>query len=331
MPPVTRGRTPGPIRGGGGMRNPGFAHGYRGPGPGGRIGGGRVLLAEAGQPVSDTATDAQPAAPPAVIREPRAAMLDTVRLEAVQNPLFGASGPQPGDVVQGRLHNCPIGATLIALAHATPATVREMITEIPGDVQYRYEAGGQLETGTASMSYSVRLTTGAPERVTNMLYVGHAGIAYTHTVNHTGWVSFIEKGYAATLPHGYASLSHANTGANGAPETRDAFMALAGRCDMAYLAEGDLRFISHDLQDQPLTDTILQRMFRQARRRPTIAASRERIPSGVQVEPSHSYGVLGFAASQVRLRNPRGGTAAEIRLTRDQFRSAFIAMYQAAS
>jgi len=250
---------------------------------------------------------------------------------SITDPLFVETGPRPEDVVQGRLDNCPVAAALMALARATPERIQEMISRIPGQVRYRYRLRAEERLGTAPLSYTVRLPAAAPVRVSNMLYAGPEGILYAHSSNHSAWVSFLEKGYAASKRGGYVALSQVGTGALDAPDTRQVFTEIVGPCDTAYLGERDYRFISHDLQDQPLNDTILQHMFHLARRRPTIAASRPQASRGSGVRAGHSYGVLGFAGGNVHLRDPRGGPDAELHVTLEEFREAFLALLQAAA
>jgi len=329
MPPVQRGRVPGSVGRFGDPPRPGFLHGIRSNGPAGRIGGGRPLFAEAGRPLDeDTATDAT--APPAALPEPEHALFDTVRLGVCTLPVFARGGPQPADVIQGRLNNCPIGAALMALAHTTPSTITAMISPIEG-------GGGSGETEEAGAEqglqlYQVSIPAHAPVQITNRLYfqgesLTNSNIAYTHSSNGTMWMSLIEKAYATTLSRGYITLSQTGSGAGGAPDTRDVFLAIVGPCETAILGDAGNQLYSSAGEVTMMSGGQLRTMLRQARRRATIAATQPGIRG--PVEAAHSYTVLGFAGGQVRLRDPRGGEHAVVSLSQEQFQQYFAAIIQA--
>ncbi len=328
MPPVQRGRVPGTVGRFGEPPRPGFAHGIRSNGPAGRIGGGRPLYAEAGRPLDDTATDAVSAH--ALPPEPEAALFDTVRLGVCALPLFARGGPQPADVVQGRLNNCPIGAALMALAHTTPSVITGMITAME-------DGGGTGATEDAGAEpglhlFQVSLPSHAPVLVTNRLYfqgesLTAGNIAYTRSSNGTMWMSLIEKAYASTLSRGYITLSQTGTGGGGAPDTRGVFLALVGPCDTAVLGDAGNQLYSSAGEVAAMSAGQLRTMLRQARRRASIGATRPGIRG--PVEPAHSYTVLGFAGGQIRLRDPRGGEHAVVSLNQEQFQQYFAAIIQA--
>ena len=332
MPPIQRGRIPGAVGRSAGRPGPGFVHGLRSNGPAGRIGGGRALFAQAGQLTpDDTASDATMAPVRTLPAEPPPALFDTVRLGVCELPLFARGGPQPEDVIQGRLNNCPVGATLMALAHTTPAIIPGMVTSLEDSASESEEEG---ESAAAAIRlYRVSLPMHAPVEITNRLYftgesLTATNISYTRSSNNTAWMSFIEKAYAATLRRGYVTLSRVGAGGPGIPDTRDVFTAIAGSCETGVFGGDGNQFYSSSGELTPLRSGQLRTMFRQARHRATIAATRS--DTRGPVEASHSYTVLGFAGGQVHLRNPRGGPRAVVSLTEEQFQQYFFAIIQAA-
>lgn len=334
MPPIQRGRIPGAVGRSAAGPGPGFVHGVRSNGPAGRIGGGRALFAQAGQLApDDTATDATMVPAHVLPEEPPPALFDTVRLGVCELPLFARGGPQPEDVIQGRLNNCPVGATLMALAHTTPVTITGMITPLEDSAGESESEEEGASAAAAIRRYRVSLPAHAPVEITNRLYfTGESltarNIAYTRSSNNTTWMSFIEKAYAVTLRRGYVTLSLVGAGDPGIPDTRDVFTAIAGSCETGVFGGDGNQFYSSSGELTPLSSRQLRIMFRQARHRATIAATRS--DTRGPVEASHSYTMLGFAGGQVHLRNPRGGPQAVVSLTEEQFQQYFFAIIQAA-
>jgi hypothetical protein len=294
----------------------------------GGLGAGRLLLAELHQPTAETATDAAPGAMVAQLTEPQRVLLDHVQLRAVDWPLFSGN-PLPQEMIQGRLHNCPLGATLMAMAQATPDAITSMISLVPGTVQYRVatDPPGTYPHQT-DRSFTVRFRGGSPQRVTNMLYFWNERPAYAHSFSNIGWMCFIEKAYAVL--RGNNSYQVLNEGAGTtmpAPSTNDVFEDLAGPFILAHMESNQLFQGGTALE---LTDQLLRQTLQRADDRPTVAASRGDLPEGRPVERSHSYAVLDFRAGRVQLRNPRGGQGASFSQSLSEFRQSFAAAFQAA-
>ncbi len=330
MPPNVRGRVPGPTGAEG--RIPEFG-GFR---PRGNRRHGplrapeRTLLAQLTPEESpETATDAT--APESEIRlvEPSAVPGQPTALEDYDFPLFGSQGtPTAEDVVQGNLDNCPVAATLAALAHARPEVIQNMLSEQHARVRSRVHGDPQGRYPHESRRLiTVRLPGGQPVRVSGLLWRMWGNVAYARSASGSiSWMSYIEKAYASQFSGGYQTLARVGEEAPGIPDTREVFAALTGSWMMAYLVE-DTLFHADGAADALRAGT-LEELLARARARPTIAASRNELPPEGRIEANHSYAVLGFRRGAVQLRNPRGGPHATFQIPFELFRQAFQAVLQ---
>jgi hypothetical protein len=336
MPPIQRGRVPGPVGRppglSGSVHPPRRAHGLRIRGPAGGYGPGPVLLAELAQPTADTATDAQPGAAVVQLTEPEPVFGHPAQLQEVTLPLFTGSPsvPRPGDVKQGALNNCPLAAILVAMAHATSAVLSGMITEQAATVQSRRRSdpAGQYPYQSSRL-YRVQFRSGSLQTVSSMLYYAWGRVAYAHSDAGVGWMSFIEKAYAVFRgSNSYNGLNTA-TQVGPPPSANRVIEDLAGPPDIADLV-GNRMFV-HGSADVALTNQNLRQMLARADGRATIAASpAQGIPTGIGILHNHTYAVLDVnRQGRVLLRNPHGGQGASVDLSLSDFRQAFIAVLQA--
>ncbi len=328
MPPNVRGRIPGPtgtegrLPEFGGLRRRGARrHGPLRPPE-------RPLLAQlTPEEEPETATDATGAGPEVRLVEPSPVFGQPTALADYDIPLFGAQGtPLATEVVQGNLDNCPVAATLAALAHASPEVVQNMISDeqarvrsrVAGDPHGRYpHESDRLVT--------VRLPGGQPVQVSGLLWRMWGDVAYARSPDGTvSWMSYIEKAYASQFSGGYQTLARVGVGGPGVPDTREVFAALTGSWILFDLVEATV--FRADGSTGPLTARSLQDILTGARTRPTIAASRGDLPPQGFIEGSHSYAVLGFRGGAVQLLNPRGGPGVQLDL--GAFRDAFRAVVQ---
>ncbi len=328
MPPNVRGRIPGPtgaegrIPEFGGLRRRGARRwGPLGPPE-------RPLLAQlTPDEEPETATDATAAGGEVRLVEPSAVSGQPTALVDYDIPLFSGQGtPLATEVVQGNLDNCPVAATLAALAHARPEVIQNMLSEryarvrsrVAGDPQGRYpHESDRLVT--------VRLPGAQPVQVSGLLWRMWGAIAYAHSPEGTvSWMSYIEKAYASQFSGGYQTLSQVGAEAPGVPDTREIFAALTGSWLLVHLVENTL--YRADGSADSLDPRGLARLLGAAQAHPTIAASRSGLPPGGLIEANHSYAVLGFRGGAVQLLNPRGGPRVQLDL--GAFREAFQAVVQ---
>ena len=330
MPNVERGRPPGPVRGAGERpgiySNPRFGDGFREPGPTGRIGGAHVLLAEVAHRAQDVASEPQPAAPDTLLEEPLAKLYDQIHLKALDTPLFLSAGPRPDDVMQKGLENSPVGAILVAMAHATPRRVVNMITAIPGEVLCRYRLGQRTDTLAAPRSFRVTFAGKPPQRVSNLLYQDSDGIAFTQSDNNCSWMAFIEKAYATAQPRGYVTLSRIDSGTMGELTTNDVFEEMVGAYKLIHMQGETASLYVGDhvsaLKPEQVGDILLDAPYR-----PTIASSSE-LP-GSEVAASRAYAVIEYRRDWMVLRDPRNIDDPELRMKFEDFRKSFVAVFQA--
>jgi len=333
VPPTTRGRIPGPVRGE--SYPPGGSPRQRGARRQGPLGGpGRVLLAEQERVPQDTASDAVPAAG-RQMTEPDPLSSDIASLRDFQLVLFGASGaPLPEEVIQGNVNACPLAAALVALAHTRAAALQGMVTAVQAAIQSRAlgDPAGQYPH-SAGRLIAVQFPGGSRTEVSSLLWMTGGRIAYCHSTTNTGWMCYIEKAYAVWRGrNAYDNLNRIGTGAADResdytpPDTRQVFMDLAGRCVMAHLEAGTL--YEADDSAHRLTAAGLRELLNRSGNRPTIAASRADTNGRNGIEASHSYAVMGLEEQVIHLRNPRGGEAAGVDIRLPLFAERFAAVLQ---
>jgi len=275
-------------------------------------------------------SDAGSAAAVVELVEPEPVFGQPTALRDVDLPLFAGEGalPAAADVVQGALDNCPVAAILAALAHVDPESVVGMVQRSTADVRSRRSSDPPgSATYRTSRLYTVQFRSGGPVRVSSYLYYTQGAIAYAHSPeDRAAWMSYIEKAYAMMRGGGSYNRLGRTTHLGEAPTVNRVMEDLAGTYDFADLAENQMYRSGADAV--PLTDAMLRDMLGRADRRATVAASASSgVPAGVV--PNHAYTVLNRSRAAVRLRNPQGGSGAEVSFTMEEFRSIFRAVLQA--
>ncbi len=249
MPPNPRGRLPGPV---------GFEdhrqerevqrRGARGRGP--LHDPDRVLLAELDPPASDTATDATAAAgPEREIVEPSPRSGEVASLREFNLALFNdQSNPGPTEVVQGNLDNCPVAATLIALAHTRAEALTNMVSEQVARIRSRSRSDPSDEyPNSSSRLITVQFPGGRRQEISSLLWMTGGRVAYCHSTSSTGWMAYIEKAYAVWKGrNSYDNLNRIGSGQGDSlggyqpPDTREVFADLVGSWLMAHLEGGTI-------------------------------------------------------------------------------------------
>jgi len=268
--------------------------------------------------------------PPVLLVEPGAVLrMAPPSLRAVALPLFGGQGPRPDEVVQDQVANSPLAAVLVAMAHAGPQMLLDMITEhrtavwsrLPSDAMWRW---------CTDRLYVVHFRRHTPVRLSSMLYHSADGwLVYARTPNGVGWVSFIEKAYAVLRGSNSYNGLNDTTPLHQPPSADQVMDDLVGPHDGLDL--GHDRVFFHSGQEGALTPGHLQHVVQQAERLPTIAVSLDTNVPVAGIVARHDYGVLGVVGSRnmVRLYNPSGGPDAHVVLALTDFGRAFKAVLQA--
>lgn len=245
-------------------------------------------------------------------------------LQDVQLPMFGHQGPQPDDVVQGAISTCPAAAAMVAMAHANPAAIRNMITG--------YQAGTTGTTTAPALPrvYDVlfRRRNARVVRVTSRFYHQAGQLIYANSPNGVIWPSLLEKAYAVFAGgNSYSGLARSQRQLSNPPDVNQVMQDFVG--NLGWIAHTNAQNVT-----QPLTGLSsaqrrnLIRELNQAGNRPTIAASLgSNVPAATNVVANHGYAVLAYSSGQVTLRNPWNNTSiaggAQFRLSFNQFLSAF--------
>jgi len=313
MPRREIGRLPGP-QGIGGFGSTGQSRG-----PLSRLPPNAILLAQAGGVIVPIPNRIP--TEPTPIRGPGS---QNLTLQDVQLPVFGHQGPQPDDVIQGAISTCPAAAAMVAMAHANPAAIRNMIIG--------YQAG-TVATSTAPALprvYDVqfRRRNARVVRITTRFYHQAGQLIYARSPNQVIWPSLLEKAYAVLAGgNSYSGLARSQRQLSNPPDVSQVMQDFVG--NFGWTAHTNAQNVT-----QPLTGLSsaqrrnLIRELNQAGNRPTIAASLgSNVPAGTNVVANHGYAVLAYNGGQVTLRNPWNDSSiaggAQFRLSFNQFLSAF--------
>jgi Calpain family cysteine protease len=110
--------------------------------------------------------------------------------------------PEFSEVRQGRTGNCPVVATLAALAHAAPDRVRQMITTTSTSV--RAQVIDTSKTNPThrlvvkeSVLYKVRFAKGDSAEVSGLLWSRGGELEYASSTRDALWPGIFEKAYVA--------------------------------------------------------------------------------------------------------------------------------------
>jgi len=340
---INRGRTPGPAGLLGDIEDdiyavqPGLRPRRPGPvgtGPQGALYYSSYADANGG---SGSTHSSQPSLPAVKIVEPEPTSSSYV-LQPENAPLFNNS-PKPDEVIQGELWVCPLAAVLVAVAHANPKKLMEMLPKpTPAQVISTLDSDPKFRMVT-DVVMTVQFPDANPIKISKLLYhkpieeEGEGGgIPYAHSNNGVGWVSFIEKAYVVLRGKNTYQRLNVSPGLDIGQVMGD----VVGPYLIIDLVNGRLFTPKgkdmKDTKDEDLSDKRLKDLIKAAAQRPTIAASLEK-PPGKTIHKNHGYGVMGFDGKKVQLRNPWGSDAAEspdVALSLEEFKKNFQMALQAA-
>lgn len=270
--------------------------------------------------------------PPVLLVEPGAGLRVTpATLRAVALPLFGGQGPRPHEVIQGQGGNSSLAAVLVAMAHARPQMLCDMITERRAAVCSRLASDARCRWWTDRL-YAVQFRHHAPVRLSSLLYHSADGrLMYASTPNGVGWASFIEKAYAVLRGNNSYNELNDTTPLHQPPSATQVMDDLVGPHDVFDL--GHNRVFFHNGQAGALTPGDLQHVVERAGRLPTIAVALDTHVPVPGIMARHGYGVLGVTGSSnmVRLCHPSGGPDAQVVFSLTDFGRAFKVVLQATS
>jgi hypothetical protein len=258
----------------------------------------------------------------------------TYVLRPEYTPQFNGD-PKPDDVIQGELAACPLAAVLVAVAHANPKLLTNMITATTAVVVSTLAADSKFREVT-SVLMTVQFRDTKPIEISRLLYYESFGdedqpvfqIPYTHSDNGVSWVSFIEKAYVVLRgKNSYATLN-LDRQLNAVQVMTD---VVGPPLHVNLLSGRLLTPKGNDTKNEELSDKHLIAALKAAKQRPTIAASLDSIPKGSKIVANHGYGVISFDGKKVSLRNPHGGTDADVLISLGDFKKNFEAVLQAIS
>ncbi|MGE0822568.1 MAG: C2 family cysteine protease [Candidatus Binatia bacterium] len=290
------------------------------PGPLGT--GGTLFVGEDG--VTPVPQQSQPTVSTVNLVEPDPVFRDDVKLREVLLPLF-ASDPQPGDVIQGGIANCPLAAVLVAAAHVNPQQIKGMISETTADVNSTSKSDSKFKKKTTKL-LTVKFLKGKPVEISRLLYHDDEGdLVYAHSPNGVSWVSFIEKGYAVLRGRNSYNGLNERTQLREPPSANQVMEDVVGSPDVILL------------DGAKVDDKRLRTLLKNANTHATIAASRNTSSEfgKITIVAHHGYAILAFKDkkndkdAEVQLRNPWGGAGADITLSLKDFKAAFAAVLQA--
>lgn len=223
----------------------------------------------------------------------------------------------PSDVSQGMLGDCFFLASLAAVAKFYPNLLAGNISGPDGDGQYSVRFYRKTMFGTFE-EVVIRVRPNFPEIGTS----GQAAYAKEGD-NQEMWVMLYEKAYAQLLGS-YGTLNQGGV-------AEDALEALTGREASTTSTRGGF-FGTDTMSANQIRDNIRGSLQNS---RPVVAdthperdfnnlpkADRD-FASTKQIVGSHSYSVLSCDDTHVRLRNPWGGSGAEIVISWAQFRTFY--------
>jgi len=218
--------------------------------------------------------------------------------------------PKYSEVRQGRTGNCPVVATLAALAHAAPDRIIPMITTTSAIVRAQViDTGETTRTHRLvvkeSVLYKVRFAIGDPVEVSGLLWSRGGELEFASSTRDALWPGIFEKAFV--VAHGgnsYQTIS-------GSVKPHEAMTNMLGPVDE--LEPGNLK-----------------KLLNRARSTPTIAGTWRDLPSDLNVPAGivgfHTYAVLDFRGSNVSVFDPRDGAVISVPLA--TFQRAFDSVVQ---
>ena len=246
--------------------------------------------------------------------EPATGWTSSLQMENYSGKPIVILPPKYSEVRQGRTGNCPVVATLAALAHAAPDRIIPMLTTSSATVRAQVIDTGQT-TATArpvlieTVLYKVRFAKGAPVEVSGLLWTRDSELEYASSTRGALWPGIFEKAFV--VAHGgnsYQTISASVT-------PHEAMTNMLGAVDEVFLAE------------RPGSVTGL---LKRAPSRPTIADTWTNLPLNLKVPAGiigfHTYAVLNFDGSNVSVFDPLDGEVIPVPLA--TFKRAFESVVQ---
>ena len=203
-------------------------------------------------------------------------------------PRFMADEITADEVEQGDLSDCTVPAVLAAMAN-TEIGRKQIHAIVQFDeraiVHSKWSRGDLVSPGLVTIA----LQSGSQE-ISRLLYREGADLLFARSKNGAGWVSFIEKAFAAKKG-GYQEIAHIGVAA----VMRDLTGTEPIHTQLRSAEKGKLLLDSHGI-------AALRTLLARATLRPTVAATPDpkvkatfNTASGLLA--SHAYAVLGFKAS----------------------------------
>jgi hypothetical protein len=370
-PLATLGRIPGATGAGGGLVTLPWSLNQLTPQPPGVVGWGRMslfsdpnLLAQNGLIVPMQASPPAQANAAAPLTEPgigstsklpQAMQSQVQKLDRTPTKLdlfdSTTTQPSPDDVRQGFVGDCPVPATLIAMA-GTPTgrtKITAMIQSLTVKALASKESNGTMHTTDRKLQ--VTFASGTSVDITDYVYLN--GYVTSPGVKSTGnlemvftrsdgnptsgvmWPSFIEKAYVVLKGSDYDVL-----------DGRDVKEVMNDLWGSHIFAAFDMGKKTADITtggkttyfdfskkgDKAKFDAALLQLLNDVAKKPTIAGSLATTPNS-NIEPGHAYAIEGFANKQVQLVNPHDPTAPgvkprKIQLKYDDFLANFGELLQ---
>jgi hypothetical protein len=224
--------------------------------------------------------------------------------------------PEVDEVRQGRTGNCPVLATLAALAHAARYRVKNMISTRGAKVTAQVTdtsqptPGNPLTITEETVLYKVRFAKGDPVEVSGLLWTRRGKPEYALSTRDALWPSIIEKGYV--VEHGGNSYQRIF----GSVTPHEAMTNMLGPVNELLLKNNPGNLID---------------MLRNAPIKPTIADTWLNLPANLKVPAGiigfHTYAVLNYSKSKgVRVYNVLDGAKPDVPIA--TFRQAFESVIQ---
>ncbi len=234
----------------------------------------------------------------------------------------------PNDVNQGSIGDCYFLASLVAIAHSSPALLEQAIT---ANADGTYSVRMYRKEVTDFLFFSTTDFTEVTVQIFPTFPVAAAGTdtanpnasanpphAHGGDVDASGnpelWVRLFEKAYALMMGS-YGAIASGGFGAN-------ALEALTGQAYEEQVLNGD---DTHQHIIDMMGDGAPVEVATNAQSWSSLSAENTTFAQNNSIVPGHSYAVLSADSSGVTLRNPWGSAArvAEPRLTWAQFDALF--------
>ncbi len=246
--------------------------------------------------------------------EPATGWTSSLRMENYSGKPIVILPPEFSEVRQGRTGNCPVVATLAALAHAAPDRIRQMIATTSAIVRAQVidtskTTPSRRQVVEETVLYKVRFAIGDPVEVSGLLWSRGGELEYASSTRDALWPGIIEKGYV--VAHGgnsYQTISASLT-------PHEAMTNMLGPVEELFLAD----------KPRNLTD-----LLKRAPSRPTIADTWTDLPRDLNVPAGiigfHTYAVLDVRGGNVSVFDPRDGAVVSVPLA--TFKRAFESVVQ---